>query len=76
MSAELHVTLTGIVGDLLWGVDQNTGNAVVWDQRIVRFRLPTQEEIIGARMHAERIKAQEGKGSPQAGVARDARARP
>lgn len=54
MAEELHVALTGIVGDILWGVDTMTGEAVVWDQRRVSFRIPTQQECMGAEAHAKR----------------------
>ncbi len=51
MAEALHVTLTGIVGDYLWGVDTRSGEAVVWDQKRVAFRVPTHEESMGARRH-------------------------
>jgi len=54
MSDDLHVTLTAIVGDTLWGVDTTNGRAVVWDQRLTRFRLPTQQEQMGAEAYNHR----------------------
>lgn len=53
-----HVTITGVVGDALWGVDTTNGNAVVWDQKRVSFRLPTQQEAMGAKAHASRATAE------------------
>lgn len=57
----LNVTLTGVVGDLLWGVNTDSGEAVVWDQKRLSFRVPTIEEAMGAEAYAKR----QAKGDPQ-----------
>ncbi len=54
MAEELQVTLTGVVGDTLWGVDTRDGEAVVWDQSRAAFRVPTHQESMGAKAQAAR----------------------
>lgn len=59
----LHVNVTDIVGDTLWGVDTRNGEAVVWDQKRGAFRIPTQQESMGADAHAKRKAVQSEHGT-------------
>ena len=51
-----NVKCTAVIGDTLWGLDLGSMYAVVWDQKRASFRLPTQQEQMGANAFNARQK--------------------